>query len=134
MSQRFPPSAGAPGPPGTPQPRYQQPPNAPGMRPYSGPGSGFPVSQILYICVMRMFDLIFYFFFFVQQQRGFTPPPQMGSGPPPGPPGGMHQRPQQPAFQGGMRGGNQMPSTPTGKRPQDSRQSINPNPQKKYQP
>lgn len=52
-------------------------------------------------------------------------------GPPPGPPGGMHQRPQQTSFQGNMRGGA-MPSTPTGKRPQDSRQSINAVPPKRF--
>lgn len=46
MSQRFPPSAGATGPPGTPQPRYQQPQNPGGMRPYSaGPGT-FQVSYL----------------------------------------------------------------------------------------
>lgn len=51
----------------------------------------------------------------------------MGSGPP----GGMHQRPQQPTFQGRMSGGSAMPSTPSGKRPQDSRQSINTAPPKR---
>jgi len=103
MSQRFPPTAGgSSGPPGTPQ-RYQ----SPQPRPYaSGPSGGPP---------------------FPQQQRGFTPPP-MGAGPrPDGPPPGMHQRPQPPF--GNMRGSS-MPSTPSGKRPQDSRGSINAAPQK----
>lgn len=49
-----------------------------------------------------------------------------------GPPGGMHQRPQQPTFQGRMSGGSAMPTTPSGKRPQDSRQSINTTPPKRY--
>lgn len=52
------------------------------------------------------------------------------SGPRPsdGPPG-MHQRPQPPF--GNMRG-NSMPSTPSGKRPQDSRGSISSVPPKRF--
>lgn len=47
----------------------------------------------------------------------------MGSGPAPG--GiGMHPRQQQPNFQSNMRGGS-MPNTPVGKRPQDSRNTVN---------
>lgn len=48
MSQRFPPSSGAPvPPPNAQQARYQQPmpqpPGGPNMRQYSGPGQNFPV-------------------------------------------------------------------------------------------
>lgn len=63
---------------------------------------------------------------YFQPQRGFTPPPQMNASGPPG----MHPQ-QRPAgapgasFQnvGNMRGGTQLPNTPSGKRPQDSRVS-----------
>jgi len=50
MAQRYPPATGSAGPPGTPQPRYQQS-QAPGMRPYGG-GPNFPVFiiyRILYL-------------------------------------------------------------------------------------
>lgn len=103
MSQRFPAAVNVTGPPGgQPQPRYQQPAQNTGMRPY-GNSPNFP-------------------------QRGFTPPPQMPSGPPPGQIGqsGM-PRPTQSTFQASnMRGGSSLPSTPGNKRPQDSRSQMNP--------